>query len=354
MTATPTEAVAAPAVTLGWSDRLLPLLLIGSIGVGLAVGAVAPGLADSLAAGVSIGVFALIYLVMLGVGLGGLARIAAERRFLAAAVGLNFVINPLLAWGLSTVFLAGSADLQVGLILFLVTPCIGWYLVFTEMAGGDTALGVSLLGVNVVLQVLLLPLYLIVFIGDSTSIPASAMVRSVALYLVAPAALAAFTRTITRRRRRRRRPTTETQPPIRFPSVSTLKTVALAVVIVSMFASQRETIVDNPSVFGQLVLPVSLFFVITFAMALAVGHRLGIPDSQVSLLAFTTTSRNSEASLAIAATAFSSPLVGLTVVLGPVIELPLLVVMVGVLNRRRVVLDKKQNRRHLIRSFDNL
>ena len=324
MTAAPVATSPEPTVTLGWSDRLLPVLLLGSIGVGLAVGTVVPSIGRSLSSLASIGVFALIYLVMLDVGTSGLAHVFAERKFLATAVVLNFVVNPVLAWILGGVFLPGSPELRVGLILFLVTPCIGWYLVFTQMAGGDTELGISLLGVNIVLQVLLLPLYLVVFVGDAAPVPASTIVGSVAVYLAAPAVLAAITRHIGRRRR------DGIGAPV---SSSTLKTSALAIVIISMFASQTQTIFENPDIVLRLLVPITGFFVIAFAIALVVGRRAGMTQSHTTLLAFTTTSRNSEASLAIAATAFSSPLVALTVVLGPVIELPLLVVMVRILHR---------------------
>lgn len=320
-----TTAAATPA--LSWSDRLLPALLLGSIAIGLTVGVVTPDIGTRLAHGVSIGVFALIYVVMLGIGTGGIVETLTHRGFLATAIGLNFVVNPLLAWALGSTFLRSAPDLRIGLILFLVTPCIGWYIVFTEMAGGDTVLGISLLGVNIVLQILLLPLYLIVFVGDSIDLPMSTIARSVVLYLVAPAVLAAFTRTHWSRR--------GVEPGVAADRLhaSSVKATLLSIVIVSMFASQARTIVDEPEAFLRLLIPLTAFFAATFCIALTVGRRSGMPHRHVVLLVFTTTSRNSEASLAIAATAFASPLVGLAVVLGPVIELPLLVVMVRILDR---------------------
>jgi arsenite transporter len=322
---TDVHPVAETAVTLGWIDRFQPLLLIASIAAGLGLAKVAPRLAESLDLLVSTGVFVLIYLVMLGLDANRVAAAFTNRRFLAIAVALNFVANPLLAWGLGAVFLQDQPDLRVGLILFLVTPCIGWYLIFTEMAGGDTGLGVSLLGLNLMLQVLLLPLYLFLFEGASAAIDLSSVVGSVLLFLVLPAIAAAATRFVLERVR------------VGLDDVqhvigrAQLKTAALVVVIASMFASQAHVIFDNPNVVFTLVTPMVVFFVITFTVAVATGRIAGLPHNQTALLAFTTTSRNSEASLAIAATAFASPLVALTVVIGPVIELPFLVVMVRVL-----------------------
>lgn len=326
------EPSAEPSVevdhNLGWADRLLPGLLLGSIGLGLAIGLTIPSLGNLLSQGVAVGVFCLIYVVMLGVGPNGLGTVMGAPRFVAIAVVLNFVVNPILAWALGATMLADSAELRAGLLLFLVTPCVGWFLVFTDLAGGDTALGVGLLGVNLVLQIALLPLYLAIFVGDSVGVPIATVVRSVVIFLVGPAILAAGTR------RWMRRYESDAGPRLQ-RRASAVKAILLSTVIVSMFASHAHLIVDNSTVLLQLVAPLVVFFALAFALALAVGRQAGMSPRRVALLAFTTTSRNSEASLAIAATAFASPLVGLTVVLGPVVELPLLVLMVRVLNRRR-------------------
>lgn len=328
----------ATPTRLSRSDRLQPVLLLGAIGAGLAVGRLAPGLAGAAATMVSVGVFALITLVMLNINPRHVATTFTQKRFLAAAIGLNFVVNPLLAWGLGAAFLSDQPDLRIGLILFLVTPCIGWYLIFTELAGGDTELGVGLLGINVVLQIALLPIYMAVFIGDSATIGFGTMLQSVATYLFLPAMLAGAIR---RWWSHRGRSATDEQARLR---VATLKTTALTLVVVSMFASQSDAIFDDLGSVANLIVPMVLFFTFTFVMSLVVAHQLGLPHDQAALLVFTTTSRNSEASLAIAATAFANPLIALTVAIGPVIELPLLVLMARVLRRRAPTASRSDDR----------
>lgn len=309
-----------PASGLSRADRLVPVVLLGAIAAGFGVGRLLGARADALAPGVPVGVFALIFLVMLGVDREGVRAALRHRRFMATAVVLNFVVNPIVAWALGAVLLADQPELRMGLVLFLVTPCIGWYLVFTELAGGDTALGVGVLGVNIVLQVALLPVYLWLFTGQDTGLAVGTVVGSVVVYLVGPTALAVATR--------------RWGPPAVASSVPALKTALLFLVIVCMFASQAEDLVGHADAFARLVPPMVLFFAIAFGAALGTGRRLGFEPPAISALVFTTTSRNSEASLAIAATAFASPLVGLTVVLGPIVELPLLIVMARVLGSR--------------------
>ncbi len=325
-------ALAAPEARteprLSRADRLQPVLLLGAMSIGLATGRVAPGVAGAASTAVSVGVFGLIALVMLNVDPRDVATTFTRKRFLTAAIGLNFVVNPFIAWALGAVFLGDHPDLRIGLILFLVTPCIGWYLIFTELAGGDTELGVGLLGINVVLQIALLPIYLAVFIGESATIDIATILRSVAVYLVLPALVAG---TVRRWWSWSGRNDSEEQERFR---VSTLKTFALALVVISMFASQADAMFDELGSVRNLIVPMMLFFGVAFGVALITARLLGLPHEQTALLVFTTTSRNSEASLAIAATAFASPLVALTVAIGPVIELPLLVIMARLVRRR--------------------
>jgi ACR3 family arsenite transporter len=103
------------------------------------------------------------------------------------------------------------------------------------------------------------------------------------------------------------------------------------IVIVAMFASQGGVLFANPEVVLLMIPPVLAFFVLAFVIALVVGQLFRLTYEEVALLVFTTTARNSEASLAVAATAFASPLVALTVVIGPGLELPMLIIMARVL-----------------------
>jgi ACR3 family arsenite efflux pump ArsB len=332
-----TDALPDPSRRLSTSDRLQPLLLIGAIGVGLALARVAPGVAGSLLPLVTVGVGFLIYLIMLGLDLDQLRWGTSERRFVVTAVVINFAIAPVLAWGLGLIMLSDHPELRVGLLLFLITPCIGWYLVFIDLAGGDNLLGVSLLGINLVLQVLLLPLYLQIFADKAVAADLDVLVRSVTIYLVVPAALAIVTRVALRHHRRRagphRRADVSVSRRLRMltPSLGTAKTTTLFVVIVSMFASQSDALTNDPATLLRVVPPIVAFFALSFVLALTIARAQHMSFDRAVVLVFTTASRNSEVSLAIAVTAFTSPLVAAVVAIGPAIELPLLMLMVRAL-----------------------
>jgi len=312
----------SPRRSLGLLDRLQPLLLVGAIALGLLVAAGMPVLAGGLGWLVQAGVFVVIYLVMLGVREHGLLAAFSRIRPTAIALAFNFVLTPLIAWALGWLFLRDVPDVWVGLILYLVTPCIGWYLVFTDLADGDVELGLSLLIWNILLQVTLLPLYMWALAGRIVTIEVSAIAGSVLAFLVLPYGLAWLTRRGMARRG---------VQAAALPWLSLGKTAALMVVIAAMFASQGSVLFENPAIVWRMIAPGAVFFALAFALALLFGRLARLTYPEVALLTFTTTARNSEVSLALAVTAFASPLVALTVVIGPAIELPVLILILRAL-----------------------
>lgn len=306
---------------LGLLDRIQPLLLLSAIAVGLVLAKVAPMVAEKLTPLVTVGVFMVIYFIMLSVSMQGIMHAFTRWKPTALAIGINFLITPLVAWALGYLFLQNDPDIWVGLILYLVTPCIGWYLVFTELAKGDVELGVSLLFWNVVLQILLLPVYMTLLAGTVVHIELADILRSVMTFLVLPLGLAAVTRWFFSRFAV---PIEVVRKKVALPY---LKTITLMVVITAMFASQGTVLFENPSIVLKMILPGVAFFLIAFLMAIVAWRIFKLSYAEFALLAFTTIARNSEASLAVAVSAFASPLVALTVVIGPSIELPVLILI---------------------------
>ncbi len=327
-----TETTIEKKKGLGLLDRIQPLLLLGAIVVGLVLARLKPTLAARLTPLVTAGVFLVIYFIMLGVSTRRIMHAFARWKPTFVAIGINFLITPFIAWTLGYLFLRNEPDIWVGLILYLVTPCIGWYLVFTELARGDVELGVSLLFWNVVLQIVLLPVYMALLAGTVVHIEIADILRSVITFLVLPLALAAITRWLLKRF------AISIEVATKKVALPYLKTITLMIVIAAMFASQGGVLFENPSVVLMMILPGVAFFVIALLMATLAARLFRLSYPEFALLAFTTTARNSEASLAIAVTAFSSPLVALTVVIGPSIELPVLILFL------RIVLSMQQKK----------
>ncbi|MDW8201535.1 MAG: arsenic resistance protein [Cyanobacteriota bacterium SKYGB_h_bin112] len=240
----------------------------------------------------------------------------------ATSLSMNFLWTPILAWALGAIFLRDAPDLWVGLIMLMVTPCTDWYLVFTSISGGDVSLAMALLPFNLSLQILLLPIYLLVFTSTLVELSPQALVGSILWVLVLPLLMAVLSRRC-----------------ISYwwgiewlhhhmPKITALQVVCLNVAIVAIFTAESPALFERPGLLLRLLPPVLLFFWINFWIAQVLGRRLQLSYSTRVCLIYTTLARNSPLSLAIAASTFPDrPLITLTLVIGPLIELPLLMVI---------------------------
>jgi len=112
--------------------------------------------------------------------------------------------------------------------------------------------------------------------------------------------------------------------------------IFLCLAVVSMFASESRSLFENPAMLAKMLVPLILFFNVNFVLVRFIGSRLGFPEEDIVPLNFTTLVRNSPLSLAIAVAAFPDrPLISLALVIGPLIELPALAVIAGIINRLR-------------------
>lgn len=274
----------------------------------------------------------MLYGLFLTIPLHHLKDAFKNIKFLSVSTIINFVWTPLLAWGLGAIFLADHPALWIGFIMLMVTPCTDWYLMFTSIAKGNVSLSTSVLPINLILQVLLLPVYLFIFAGTIQSVPISTIIESIVLVLVIPFTLAHLTRYLLRNK-------------ITFlnkklvPFFSSAQIIFLSLAITAMFASQGNYLINNLEVIYILIIPILLYFVINFLVARTVGKAMKFSYEDTVSLSLTIIARNSPVSLAIAVTAFpDQPLISLALVVGPLIELPVLAIVAQIL----LSLRKKQ------------
>ncbi|TDQ50292.1 arsenic resistance protein [Actinorugispora endophytica] len=245
------------------------------------------------------------------------------RPVVAASLALNFVLTPALAWALGAGLLGGSPDLRVGLLLLLVTPCTDWYLVFTAMARGHTGIAAALLPLNLVLQLLLLPVYVLLLGGQAAMVDGATLAESVLLVLVVPLAAASLLRWAAARYQGAARRDRAVVAP-----ASRLVLPLLYVAVFAMFAWQARTVVAHGAELLVLLAPLALFFVIAPLAAVAASRLLRLPADQRVTLTMTATARNSPIALALAVAAFPDrPLIAVALVVGPLVELPVLALL---------------------------
>lgn len=247
------------------------------------------------------------------------AGIRPHPKVAAASLGINFLWTPALAGLLGWLLLSGRPDLRLGLVMLLVTPCTDWYLVFTATARGNVALAASLLPPNLVLQLVLLPVFVTAFTGTAAQLPLADLAGSVTIVLGIPLAVAAAVRSLaslTGWQDRLDRALAHAQP---------VGLGLLAVAVAAIFAAHAHVVTGNPDAFVRLLVPLAAFFSVAYLVATATARVLGTGHPDRVTLTMTTLARNSPVALAIATAAFPDrPVVAVALVVGPLIELPVL------------------------------
>ena len=296
--------------------RLQPVIIIAAALIGIALGSIVP-IGDASSWLIQLFLMLLLFVLFLSVDLRKMGRSLLNVRFTATALALNFVLTPVLSYLLGIAFFGGSMDLRIGLIMLLVTPCTDWYLVFTGLSRGNVELGMSILPLNLVLQIVLLPVYLMLFVGSEIHMDAWAMVLDMAQILVVPFVLSVIVKAAVGRR--------ESFGGFMSAHGDNLQLLFLCLAVVVMFASESVTLFENPGLLVEMFVPLLIFFALLLSVSQAVGRLEGFPYADRAALTFTSMARNSPLSLAIAVVAFPDmPLVSLALVIGPLIELPIL------------------------------
>lgn len=303
-------------------ERLQSVLVAAAAAAGLAAGAWWPigGIA-----GHAVLPLLLVMLVAVFVQLDatGLREAGRARSILVASLVLNFVVTPLLAWALGAGLLGDAPDLRIGLLLLLVTPCTDWYLVFTAMARGHGGIAAALLPVNLILQLVLLPVYVLLLGGEAAMVDTHTLTEAVLLVLLIPLAVALALRWSIGRLKG-----SGWRERVVVGGAGRVVLPLLCLAVFAMFAWQARTVLDHGGQLVRVLLPLAIFFVAAPLLATATARVLRLPADQRVTLTMTTTARNSPIALAIAVAAFPDrPLIAVALVIGPLLELPVLALL---------------------------
>ena len=296
-------------------------------GTGIAAGKLSPFIAEHAGGFIELFLMLMLFFVFLSVDIKNIAKSFGNGRFSISALLINFIWTPVFTFLLSRLFLSapGSTDIQLGFIMLMVTPCTDWYLIFTGLANGNVTLGSSLLPLNLILQIILLPVYLWLFMGAvfdggiGSGFPVGILLKSILLVLAAPLIISNIVKLITGKLHKGAllEAVLKKSDDIQF--------LLLCLAIISMFASQGTLLLQNLFIFLKLLPPLAVFFIVNFLLAYITGKTLGLSFEDTVPLIFTTSARNSPVALAIAAVAFpTQPVISLVLVMGPLIELPVL------------------------------
>lgn len=305
--------------------KLQPVIIITAALLGLLLGALTP--LGSVSSGlIEVFLMMLLYILFLSIDLRQIKKSFTNVRFTLTAVVINFVFTPLFGYLLGKLFFPDELDIRIGLLMLLVTPCTDWYLVFTGLSKGNVELSMSILPLNLILQIVLLPVYLLVLIGSEVTMDVVSLLGSVAKVLVIPFVLAYITKLFTKN--------SENFKSFLSDHGDDLQLLFLCLAVVVMFASEGRSLIENPMLLVRMFVPLLIFFVVLFFVAHLAGRVMKFSRRDIVSLNFTTLARNSPLSLDIAVATFPDrSLISLALVIGPLIELPVLSVISGILKK---------------------
>lgn len=309
---------------LGLVSKLLPVWIILAMVAGLLLGKFFPEFGKSLQPFIPIGLFLMIYPAMTKLKLGEVKSAVKDWKPAAIVIFFNYAFNPFLLYLIGWVFLRNHPDLWTGLVLLGVAPCIAMVLVWTDLARGNGPLGIVLMAWNSLIQIVTTPFFIWLILGTRASVDIKLIAQSVLLYLGLPLLIGVLSR----------KWMLQKKGEVWFekkalPILDDVQLVALILTLVVMFAINGGVILAQPELIYLMAVPLILFFFLLFFSVLMVSRKVGFCYADSATTAFHCTGRNFELAIAIALTAFASrPMVGVSTVIGPLIEVPLMLTIV--------------------------
>ena len=336
--------------SMDFLDKYLTVWIFGAMAIGVGLGYVAPSVVDPIQEYylVEIGLIAMMYPPLAKVNYRQLPRVFSKWRILSLSLIQNWLIGPTLMFALAVIFFSGVVpwfptrpEYFLGLIFIGMARCIAMVLVWNDLAEGSSEYAAGLVAFNSVFQIVTYGIYIWFFalflppvLGldamaagiEAFDITVEQVFWAIAIFLGIPFAGGILTRLGGVRSKGE-----EWYEESFVPTISPLTLIALLFTVIVMFATQGDNIIAQPTDVVWLAIPLTIYFVVMFLVSFGMGRGIGADYSTTTAIGFTAASNNFELAIAVAIAVFGvGSGVAFATVVGPLIEVPVLLALVHV------------------------
>ncbi|MFT4244895.1 MAG: arsenic resistance protein [Candidatus Woesearchaeota archaeon] len=275
-----------------------------------------------------IAIIALVFSVFLQIPLKNfisLNKIVSYKKYISIAWMLNFIFIPTIAFVLALLFFDRESAIFLGILIYLIAPCTDWVLGFTKKCEGDEVANSLLLPINLFSQIILLPIYLLLFVGVETFPQVDILFETLIIWIIFPLFLAQFCRFIINKYSKNNSLIDKYSP--------IMMDISLIILIIQIFSLNIEVLLEYSSSIPLILLVIFIFFIVIYYLVKMISKFFKLSQNLEKSLTMTTAARNAPLMFAVSLVLFPEMvLIHSVIIIGMLLEFPHLILLSHILS----------------------